>query len=186
MAVTHLEHRLRVTETVEEALAAVGENIPSRVHDLAQLRLRHPGATNVELGRMMEPPMAHKTVKKRLRVLRRLGGVAGAEPESRPQIWKQLAERYPELRSYLDQDTTDERARLIAEVVAAYVEHHGKGPTWRQVAIQVRPDLGAKQIADTKVRFYAHHLVTRLIELGWLTHKADVPRSLRPGPRSRI
>jgi hypothetical protein len=96
--------------------------------------------------------------------------------------WAQVTEHHPELKGWLQEDIGDERARALAEMVAAYQHAHHHGPTWSQAAAQARPQLVLGYSAAVRQR-YADRLIRTLATHGWLIYHEGEAGSLRPGAR---
>ncbi|MFI7467385.1 hypothetical protein [Nonomuraea sp. NPDC049646] len=79
----------------------------------------------------------------------------------------------PRIRQLLAEDLADEDlCRALAAWVAAYRQREGIGPTWRELALQARPDLD-EEVTPGRYepgvrRLYARELCQALEAGGWL------------------
>jgi hypothetical protein len=97
------------------------------------------------------------------------------------RLWKRVLRDHPELITWLKEDSTDERGRALAAMVASYRDHHGHGPSWAALGLQARPQLSG--YPPVVRRWFADRLVRTLAKGGWLIYGEKKPGSLRPGPR---
>jgi hypothetical protein len=107
---------------------------------------------------------------------------AGVETKRRRPLWQRIKEEHPELEQWVKVDTADDRAFVLASLVAGYRAVHGQGPTWKALADQARPELRSDGYPDWAVRWYIDALVRALSRRGWLIYGVE-QGSLRPGRR---
>ena len=63
-AVAAAERHIANIRKIEETIGL--ENIPEKLREVAELRLKHPDVSLTELGEMMDPPMKKSGINKRL------------------------------------------------------------------------------------------------------------------------